>query len=210
MENNKSWSKQFFLISFLPAIAYWYLEANYPLRIALFGGLTLAVVELVLEKIFTKHLHTISKFNFFLILFLGIISLGGEDGLWFKLQPFFTGLVMGSYLLFKNFRGNSLLLEMAQALKKPIPSPEIIETLERHMSWLLIGHGCLMGIVAWKASTDLWLFGKTVGFYIVFAVFMAIEIIWLRLRMKKLAQESMQREILKRMQINKDMSENEN
>lgn len=60
--------KNFFWASFLPAIAYWYLEENYSLQIALIGGLVLAVLEMTLEWLFTKHIHTLSKFNFFLIL----------------------------------------------------------------------------------------------------------------------------------------------
>lgn len=83
MKNNKI----FGLMSFLPAIAYWWLEENYPLRIALGVGLGLAVIEILIERIWLGHVHTISKFNFAIIMILGGLSLLGDDGLWFKLQP---------------------------------------------------------------------------------------------------------------------------
>ncbi len=110
-------SKHFFLISFLPALAYWYLEENYSLEVALTGGILLSVIEMLLEKIFTKHIHTLSKFNFALILGLGSLSLLASEGIWFKLQPFFTGVVMGGYLLFRNLRGKSLITEMVYAIQ---------------------------------------------------------------------------------------------
>ncbi len=88
-------NKPFFFLSFLPAIAYWYLESNYDLQTALIGGLVLATVEILLEKIFTKHVHAISKFNFYLVVVLGGIAFIGQEGIWFKLQPFFTGVLMG-------------------------------------------------------------------------------------------------------------------
>ena len=41
--------KNFFLISFLPAILYWYLEENYPVKIAVIGGLP-AALEICVES----------------------------------------------------------------------------------------------------------------------------------------------------------------
>ena len=48
-------SKPYFLLSFLPAVAYWYLETYYTLEVALIGGILLGVIEMVLEKKFTGH-----------------------------------------------------------------------------------------------------------------------------------------------------------
>lgn len=183
---NQNISKSFFLISFLPALAYWYLEANYPIRIALAGGLLLAIVELILEKIFTKHLHALSKFNFFLIIGLGSISLLGDDGIWFKLQPCFTGVIMGGYLLFKTLRGDGLLYEMSVALNNAVPPKEILVQLEKHMAILLLIYGIFMGTVAIWGSTDQWIFFKTAGFYLVFFVFIIVEFLLMKRKIKKM------------------------
>lgn len=185
--------KNFFLISFLPAIAYWYLEESYPLKIALTGGLILAVVEILFEKIFTKHVHTISKFNFFLIAFLGLISLLGDDGIWFKLQPFFTGLGMSGFMIYRLVRGKGLLLEMIESMpnKNNVKVPDFVfKTLEWHLCFFLLGYGIFMAFLAIYSSTSMWAFFKTIGFYIATAIFMVFEFIWMRILIKRNIKKS--------------------
>ncbi len=173
-------SNHFFLISFLPAIAYWYLEENYSLQIALIGGMGLAIIEIALEKIFFKHIHSISKLNFFLILFLGVISLIGDEGIWFKLQPFFTGLFMGLLLIWKTSRGGSYFYEMIQTMNKALPPRPLIMMMEKHSGFFLLLYGCFMALIAFRGTTEQWLFLKTIGFYIAFVLFMIFELFYLR------------------------------
>ena len=177
--------KQFFLISFLPAIAYWYLEENYSLEIALIGGGLLALLEITLEKIFTKHVHSISKFNFFLIVALGSIAFIGKEGIWFKLQPFFTGLIMGGYLLFRAMRNNSLMVETMESMGQVVHFKDQLKRVERDMAIFLIVYGFFMAYVAFELSTSQWTFFKTIGFYITALVFFVFEFILLRKSMKK-------------------------
>jgi intracellular septation protein len=191
--------KNFFLISFLPAIAYWYLEENYPIRIAITGGLILAILEISFEHFYTKHIHTLSKFNFFLILILGGISLLGEDGLWFKLQPAFTGVAIGGFMIFRLWKGQGMMWEMMESMPNKTPMPAfIIQSLEKHMVLLFMGYGFFMVFVALKLTTDEWLFFKTLGFYIVCGVFFLFEMIYLRLTVKKWHQAQQASEVLKR------------
>ena len=97
-------SRPYFLLSFLPAIAYWLLETYSTLEIALVGGIFLGLIEMGLEKKFTGHVHTISKLNVALIVVLGGVSLIAQEGIFFKLQPTFTGLALASFLIFKKFK----------------------------------------------------------------------------------------------------------
>lgn len=195
---NKLSQKNFFLISFLPAIAYWYLEENYPIRIAITGGLILAILEISFEKFYTKHVHTLSKFNFFLILFLGGISLLGEDGIWFKLQPAFTGIGISGFLVYRLLRGKGLMFEMMESMPNPPPVPDfIIQTMEKHMAVLFGGYGLFMAFVALKLSTDQWLFFKTLGFYIIFGIFSVVEMVLLRKKVKKWHDSMRSAEVLK-------------
>ncbi len=183
--NNKNVSKSFFFLSFLPALAYWYLEENYPIKIAVTGGLILAVLEILLEKIFTKHVHTLSKFNFLLLLILGGMSLQGENGIWFKLQPFFTGIIMGGFLLYKLKTGEGLFLEMTTSMHPDkVPPKAMLIHLERDLSFFLIVYGCGMGALALWGTTSQWAFFKTIGFYIAFAFFFVIEMLILRRKNK--------------------------
>lgn len=187
-------SKNFFLISFLPAIAYWYLDENYPVKIALTGGLILAVIEILIEKIFTKHVHTISKFNFFLILFLGALSFLGDDGVWFKLQPLFTGIGMSAFMVYRLKRGKGLLFEMMESMpqKKNVQLPDFVfQMMEWHMVFFLLGYGIFMAVLALYASTGTWAFFKTIGFYLAFAVYMVIEFILIKRVMNRLKYQAM-------------------
>lgn len=193
-------SKNFFLISFLPALAYWYLEENYPIRVAVSGGLILAALEIIIEKYFTKHVHGISKFNFLLLLLLGGLSLLGDEGLWFKLQPFFTGVIMGGFLLFKLWRGTGLMEEMMLSMMDESKRPPsfVIRTLELHASIFFLIYGVFMGYVAMYWSSDQWIFFKTAGFYICFFVFFIFELIFVRFKMKRYMENIKKAEILKK------------
>ncbi len=192
---NQNISKNFFLISFLPAILYWYLEANYPVKVAVIGGCSLALLEIIVEKIWINHIHSLSKMNFFLMLFLGGLSIFGDNGLWFKLQPMFTGACIGSYILISSARGKSILYEMMNSLgdqKNMVPN-FIFNMLERHLALFFIIYGIFMGGVAFLWSTDYWLFFKTAGFYIISVLFFIFEIIIIRKKMKALFMEQRER-----------------
>ena len=173
-------------------------DSRYPLKIAIAGGLILAILEISLEKIFFKHIHTLSKFNFFLLLFLGGLSLLGEDGIWFKLQPFFTGIVLGGVMIFYLMRGKGLMGEMVESMgNNQLPAP-VFRKLEWHTAIFMMVYGCFMGVVAFKGTTDQWVFFKTAGFYIAFFLFMVCEIFLLRKLMKKEMENQRKQQIMRR------------
>lgn len=178
--------KPYFLLSFLPALAYWYLETYYTLEIALIGGIVLGVIEMFLEKKFTGHIHTLSKLNIALIVVLGGISLIAKEGLFFKLQPTFTGIAISAFLVYKKMKKQSLMLEMLQDLKQRPPLPDnVYKTMEWHMCLFLLGFASFMAWVAIKETTATWLFWKTGGFYIAFGGFMIVEMIIIRLMIRR-------------------------
>jgi intracellular septation protein len=183
----QSAQKPYFLLSFLPALAYWYLETYYTLEIALVGGIVLGILEMILEKKISGHIHTLSKLNLALIIVLGGVSLAAKEGIFFKLQPTFTGTAVSLFFIFKKAQGKSLLLEMLEDLKQKPPLPAVIyQTLETHMIVFLLGFAGLMTWVALKETTATWLFWKTAGFYIAFGVFMVIEFIYMQFAMRGL------------------------
>ncbi|MEI8345858.1 MAG: septation protein IspZ [Pseudomonadota bacterium] len=186
-------SRGFFLFSFLPALAYWYLEAYYPVRVAVAGGVLLAVLEIGLEKWLSKKVHSLSKFNFFLVVFLGIISLLASKGIWFKMQPALSSVGIVSFLFWRLRKGQSILVEMMQEMpgggKKLAHIPVALWFfMERNLGIFLSGYGIWMGFAAWKCSTSVWLFGKTGGFYIATALFMVVEMVMMRFRMRHLLE----------------------
>lgn len=186
MEKSGLSSKQLFWLSFLPAIAYWLLEEYTTLEIALMGGMGLALIECAIEKYFSGHLHTMTKLNLVLILGLGGVSYFARDGVWFKLQPFFTGYAMGGFLLWKKFKKESLMVEMFRDWGKTPPLPlEVYKTMELHLALFFVCYSTWMGYAAIKLSTDQWLFWKTGGFYAAFGVFIVGDMFLMRLSAKK-------------------------
>lgn len=176
MEKKKK-SNHFFLISFLPAILYWYLEANYPVKIALIGGITLSVVEIVFEKLYSGHVHQLSKFNFFLIAALGGFSLMEEDGIWFKLQPALSLWAVAFYMLTRILRGESFMKEMmSEAKPDALLLPDLVfKSMDRNIVILFIVYGLWMGALALWGSTSLWVFSKTAGLFIVMGIYMPFQ-----------------------------------
>lgn len=179
---NSEKTPPYFLMSFIPAVAYWLLETYTTLEIALMGGIALGVIEMLLEKKFTGHVHTLSKLNVALVVGLGGISLIAREGIWFKLQPTLTGFAVAGFLLVKKFKGQSLMLEMLKDMKQKVPlPPEAYKQLEWHMCLFLLGYAVWMGNVALNQPTATWLFWKTGGFYIAFGAFMVVEMLLLRI-----------------------------
>ncbi len=174
-------SKPYFLLSFLPALAYWYLETYYTLEVALIGGVLLGVVEMSIEKKFSGHVHTLSKLNLALIIILGGISLVAKEGIFFKLQPTLTGIAISLFLVFKKIKNESLMLEMLKDMKQKPPLPEdVYKIMEWHLCLFLFLFAFFMAWIAIKESTSVWLFWKTGGFYFAFGGFMILEIIYIQ------------------------------
>ena len=172
-------------LSFLPALAYWWLEETQPLEIALSVGLGLAVLEVSIEK-FLNHVHSLSKLNFGIILVLGTLALVAKEGILFKLQPTFTGFICGFYLVFNQFRGRVFLVESMKEMGKSWPFPEEwIKDFERHLIGFMFLYGSFMAYWSFFGTTAQWAFWKTVGQYISFGLFMVAEFWWLRRRVKR-------------------------
>ncbi|HLW56955.1 MAG TPA: septation protein IspZ [Bacteriovoracaceae bacterium] len=175
--------KPVFLLSFLPALAYWGLEYFYPPRIALLGGIVLAIIEIGGEKLFIGKIHRFSLLNFSLILFLGGLGVLAEDGVWFKLQPALSSVVMVGVLGVYKIKKRSLMFEIITDLQSKTPLPEkFYHQFEKHLAFFFIFHSVLMTFVALKTETGVWLFWKTAGFYILIAVFLVVEIFLFRFR----------------------------
>lgn len=144
--------------------------------------------EVILEKKFSGHVHTLSKLNLGLIIFLGGISFFAREGLFFKLQPTFTGLVISAYLFIKKIQKKSLFLEMMKEMSPREDLPEqLYLKLEFHLALFLILFSAFMFVVALKFSTAEWLFWKTGGFYIASGIFIVIEIFLLKNTIKRKA-----------------------
>jgi intracellular septation protein len=178
-------STSFYWLSFLPALAYWWMEEHYPLRIALAAGIGLAVLEVTAEKIFVGKVHTLSRLNFGLLALLGGLALWADEGVWFKLQPTFTGVVCGGWLIWTLARGRSLLGETMHEMGQPWPwSEHWLRQFEWHICAFILVYAAYMAYWALWGTTSQWAFWKTGGQYLCFAVFMVGEFCWFRFKIR--------------------------
>lgn len=188
---NKKIGNNLFLTSFLPAVAYWYLDEHYPVKIALIGGISLAIVEILFEKFYNKQVHALSKFNFFLIFFLGGISLLGDDGVWFKMQPALSFWGVSIFFIYRLKKGKGVFSEMMEAMGQVKAPPEfIMKAMEIQMTYLFILYGILMAILALWFPTSIWVFFKTAGLYLILGLFMGVQIFLNKKRMRKYLEEN--------------------
>lgn len=187
MEKKSKKANNFFLISFLPAILYWYLETKYPVKIALIGGIILSVAEISFERLYTGHVHQLSKFNFFLIVVLGGFSLMEENGIWFKLQPTLSLWAVAIYMGFKLKKGSGFFKEMMMEMKPegPMPPDFILRSMEKNMVVFFGCYGILMAVLAIWFHTSVWAFFKTAGFFVLIAIFMIIQTLLNRKALQK-------------------------
>lgn len=168
-------------------MAYWWLEENTDLQTALIGGLGLAVLEILLEKVFAGKVHQLSKLNFGLIAFLGALSLWASEGIWFKLQPTLTGVILSSWLLLGLARGKSFMEEVMRDMGRPWPLPrDMLLSFERHICAFIFCYGLFMAYWALYGTTSQWAFWKTGGQYLCFAAFGGVEVLVFRYKIKKM------------------------
>ncbi len=183
---NRHASAPFWWLSFLPALAYWWLEANAPLWVALAGGVGLAVLEITLEKVFSGKVHTLSKLNAGVLVMMAGLALLAREGVWFRLQPTITGLVCGGWLAWMLLRRKSLLEGAMADMGRPWPFPRAwLVAFERDACLFILGYALFMAWWAIKGSTGQWLFWKTGGQYLCFALFLAMEFLNLRRRVRQ-------------------------
>lgn len=177
----------FFMASFLPAIGYWILDEYFSLTTALVGGILLSVAEIAFEKWKYKHVHALSKLNFFLIVGLGGISLIGHDGVWFKMQPALSLFALAGFMGFKLISGKGMMLELFESMPKKNTIPDIILIrMEKHMVVFFVLYAVLMTIAALYLETSVWVFFKTAGLYIAMALFSLLEFFLNKKTMKEI------------------------
>lgn len=179
MESKPKKSNNFFLISFLPAVLYWYLESQYPVKTALIGGIALSIAEILFERFYTGHVHQLSKFNFFLIIALGGFSLMEEDGIWFKLQPSLSLWAVAVYMGYKLKSGKGFFKEMMMEMRPDALHPPdfIMKSMERNMVIMFGLYGILMAVLAVWFPTAIWVFFKTAGLFVVMGIFLVVQML---------------------------------
>ena len=171
----------------LPIIAFTVIEDNYGIFYGLIAGLFFGVAEIIYELVRYKKVSQMTLISNGLILVMGSVSLFLNDGIWFKLQPaifefgFFIFL-FGSWILKKPF--------LKTVIEKQNPEvPELFKDklggITLRLSLFFLIQSVLATYAAYYWSTEAWAILKGVGLFISMAIYMAIEMFWIRFNLKK-------------------------
>ncbi len=87
--------------------------------------------------------------------------------------------------MYRLIKKESLMVEMMKSMHAhPLPDV-IIMRMERDLSVFLIIYGIFMAFIAVFTETSTWLFFKTGGFYIITIIFFVVEMLLVRMSLRK-------------------------
>lgn len=171
----------------LPVIVFTIIEEKYGVMAGLTAGLIFGTAEIAYELIRYKKVNALTWVGNGLLIILGLLSLIAQDGLWFKLQPalfeagFFVFL-FGSWVLKRPF--------LVLIIEKQNPTAP--EFLKHSMSAMTLRFSLFMlfhaGLATWAAlywSTRHWALLKGLGLTLSLILYLALEVLWLRSKLKK-------------------------
>lgn len=170
----------------LPIVLFTLVEEYYGTAWGLVAALFFGFGELSFELWKNKKISKITLVGNFLIIFLGIISLFSQDGIWFKLQPGLIEFGMVIFLWGSLLMKKPLLLSLAQ--QQNIQLPEILlkefPKLTFRIGVFFLIHAVLAFWAAFYWSTTAWALLKGVGLMSSFVLYLFIEMWLLRSRIK--------------------------
>lgn len=197
----KSQLRMLFLGGILPVVAFTLIEEYYGTAAGLVAGMVLGVAEITWEWRTQRRVDPVTWSGNGALLVLGAISLLTEKGIWFKLQPALLEAVTGAALVGSVIVGKPILLAMVekQGIFERFPGPvrpQARALLAREFSRMCVrlglfffAHAVLAIWAALYASTAVWAFLKGVGFTVSMVLYLAIEGVALRRKVKRLAAD---------------------
>jgi intracellular septation protein len=182
----KSQALGLFFGGLLPVIAFTVIEEKYGIIAGLIAGMVFGFGEIAYELIKYKKVNTITWIGNGLLIGLGAISLFSTEGIWFKLQPaifefgFFIFL-LGSWIIKKPFM--KLMIE-----KQNPTAPDFLKDamggITFRISFFFLAHAVIATYAALYWSTENWALLKGVGLTVSMILYMVVEMVWLRLKIK--------------------------
>lgn len=171
----------------LPIIAFTVIEDQYGPLWGLIAAMVFGAFEIIFEKIKYKKVNGITWMGNGLVFGLGIVSIFTQDGLWFKLQPAILEVFFAGMLWVTQYLGKPLIVELSKKQNPNLP-PQVLEFLKGVNFRCGIFFLIQAAIAVWAAyewTTAQWALLKGVGLTVSFILYMVVEIVIFRLRMKK-------------------------
>jgi intracellular septation protein len=183
----KSQALGFFFGGLLPVIAFTVIEEKYGVIAGLIAGMVFGFGEILFELMKYRKVSTITWIGNGLLIGLGSLSLISTEGIWFKLQPaifefgFFIFLG-GSWVMKKPFM--TLMIEK-QNPTAPQFLKDAMSGITLRLAFFFLLHSIIATYAAIEWSTEAWAILKGVGLTVSMVIYMLIEVLWIRMKVKR-------------------------
>lgn len=184
--NKKSAFLTFFFGGLVPIILFTIIEEKYGLKEALIASIVFGIGEILFEIIKYRSVSTLTWISNGLIVGLGIISFLLTDGIWFKLQPAIIEFLFFIFLSISVVLKKPFLKIMLEKQNPQLPKIilEKMMGLTLRMSFFFLGHAILATYAAFYWTTTQWSLLKGLGLTISLVIYMVIEILYLRSKLR--------------------------
>ncbi len=172
---------QSLLLAFLPILVYILAEELLGMIWGLVVAILSGLIEMLVSYVKERKLETMILLDIGLLLVFGLVSVGLQNDLFFKLKPAILQLVFIILLGITIYTPHSILLKMgARYLKNLSITPDLEHHFKRSLSpifYLLIVHTLLIVYAAFYMSTRWWGFISGVLLYILLGIYFAVPLL---------------------------------
>lgn len=177
----------FFFGGLLPIIAFTVIEEYAGPIQGLIAAMIFGVGELIFEKVKYHKISGVTWMGNGLVIGLGIISIFTQDGFWFKMQPAVLEVAFAGMLWITQLMGRPMLVELSKKQNPNLPENLLIflKGVNFRCGIFFLIQAVLATWAALKWSTQAWALLKGVGVTLSFVLYMVIEVIVFRYRLKK-------------------------
>lgn len=171
----------------VPIVLFTLIEEYYGVVWGLISALVWGIGEIAFELYKNKKVEKITWISNGLIIFLGLISLFTQEGIWFKLQPAIIELGMTLFLWGSILMKKPFLIVMAEQQKVNLPAELLKEfpglTIRLGLFFLL--HAILATWAALYWSTTAWALLKGIGLTASMIIYLLAEVLVIKLKIKR-------------------------
>lgn len=189
MNISKNFLIKNFSIGFLPILIFLIADLFYGPIIGIYIALGFGILELIYFYFKNKKVEKFILYDILLLLFFGFISLSFENALFFKLKPAVMQLVVVALLAVHGFTRLPVLLNMLKrylpAMELPAAQRALLKKTVQILAVILFAHTLLIVYSAFYMSKEWWAFISGGLFYVIFALFLAGQWIFIKKKQRK-------------------------